>query len=84
MRINYATALYKDPYAPLDDLRKAVTTLEETQQITRRVFGIEHPLTGRVGRVLRGAQAALRARGTPSSGGAEVLQTADDLAACFG
>ena len=29
----------------LEDLREAVTTLEETQRIARRVFGGAHPLT---------------------------------------
>ena len=32
-------ALYQDPRATLDDLREAVTTLEDTERIARRVFG---------------------------------------------
>ena len=37
--------LYKDDGATLDDLREAVTTLEETDRTARRVFGGAHPLT---------------------------------------
>ena len=67
MRSNYARALYKATGATLDDLREAVTTLEETSRITRRVLGGAHPLTGGVGRELLTARAALRARETPNS-----------------
>ena len=45
MRRTYAMALYNDPGATLDDLREAVTTLEDSQRIARRVFGGAHPLT---------------------------------------
>ena len=45
MRWVYAQALYEDPSATLDDLREAVTTLEETARIARRVFGGAHPIT---------------------------------------
>ena len=76
--------LYKDEGATLDDLHKAVTTLEDAAPGARRVLGAAHPLTQSLEDELRKARAALRARGTPSWGGAEVLQTADDLAACFG
>ena len=38
-------ALYKDANATLDDLREAVSTLEDTERIARRVFGGAHPLT---------------------------------------
>ena len=62
MRGNYARALYKDPGATLDDLREAVTTLEDTSRIARRVLGSAHPLTGWIEGRLR---AALRARETP-------------------
>jgi len=40
IRGSYADALYTDPGATLDDLREAVTTLEETTRTARRVFGI--------------------------------------------
>ena len=45
MRLIYARALYKDPGATLDDLREAVTTLEEAERTARRVLGGAHPLT---------------------------------------
>ncbi len=63
----YAATLYKDPGAALDDLREAVTTLEETERTARRVMGGAHPLTTAIERDLRNARAALRARETPSS-----------------
>ena len=49
-----------------DDLREAVTTLEETAGIARRVFGGAHPLTNWIEEELPAARAALRARETPS------------------
>ena len=45
MRWNYAMALYKNEAATLDELREAVTTLEETERSARRVVGSAHPLT---------------------------------------
>ena len=65
MRAIYAQALYQDPAATLDDLREAVTTLEDTDRIARRVLGGEHPLTADVGVTLRDARALLSARETP-------------------
>ena len=59
--------LYKDPATPLDDLREAVTTLEDTERIARRVFGGPHPTTKGIQIALRDARAALRARETPST-----------------
>ena len=43
MRWIYAQALYKDDGATLDDLREAVTTLEEIERTARRVLGSAHP-----------------------------------------
>jgi hypothetical protein len=63
-------ALYKADGATLDDLREAVTTLEETARIARRVFGGAHPFTNQIERDLRVARAVLRARETPSPGAA--------------
>ena len=54
MRSNYARALCKDPAATLDDLREAVTTLEEAAPHARRVLGGAHPTT-------RGIEALLKA-----------------------
>ena len=60
--MNYAVTIYEDPSATLDDLREAVTTLEDTERTTRRVFGISHPTTDMVEHSLQNARAALRAR----------------------
>ena len=56
-----------DAGATLDDLREAVTTLEEIEPTARRVFGGSHPLTLDIEGELRNARAALRARETPPS-----------------
>ena len=68
MRWNYAHSLYEDDSATLDDLRGAVTTLEETERIARRVFGGSYPLAENIEDALRDARAALRARETPQEG----------------
>ena len=70
MRSIYAEALIRDPAATLDDVREAVTMLEDDERIARRVFGSAHPLTKGIESDLRNnARAALRARETPSPGG---------------
>ena len=56
--------LYLDDGATLDDLREAVTTLEDAERIARRVLGRAHPTTARIEDHLRYARAALRARET--------------------
>ena len=61
----YARALYKDPAASLDDLREAVTTLEDAGRIARRVLGGAHPLTVEIGRLLQLARAELRPHKAP-------------------
>ena len=58
----YAKALYRNDSATLDDLREAVTTIEDTERIARRVFGGAHPLTEGAAGELQKARAALRAR----------------------
>ena len=63
MRGLYAQSLYKDTTATLDDLREAVSTLEETMRTARRVMGRAHPLTLAIEHDLRKTRAALRARG---------------------
>ena len=60
----YGGALHKDPSASLDDLREAVTTLEETERVLRRVLGGSHPLTVDIEGELPNARAVLRARDT--------------------
>ena len=62
MRWGYAQSLYKDTGATLDDLRAAVTTLEEIEPIARRVLGGTHPFLVNIERHLRCARATLRAR----------------------
>ena len=62
MRWIYARALCLHDRATLDDLREAVTTLEDVGRIARRVFGGAHPLTVDIERSLRNARAALAAR----------------------
>ena len=64
-RWNYARALYEDPAATLDDLREAVTTLEEIERTARRVLGGAHPLTPAFEAHLKWSRAALAARQTP-------------------
>ena len=64
---SYAKALYSDPAATLEDLREAVTTLEDADRTARRVLGGAHPLTKGMEAELQNAQAALRARETPST-----------------
>ena len=64
MRLNYARP---HPTSTLDDLREAVTTLEDSDRIARRVLGGEHPLAMEIDGFLRKARATLRARETPST-----------------
>jgi len=59
-RTIYARALYEDDGATLDDVRKAVTTLEETERTARRVLGGAHPTTEGIEATLRQARVALR------------------------
>ena len=63
LRGNYAEALCKDPAATLDDLREAVTTLEEIKRTARRVLGGAHPTTtGWIERALQKYREVLAAR----------------------
>ena len=64
LRRNYALALYKGDGATLNDLGKAVTTLEDVERTARRVFGQLHPTTTGIEDKLQDARAALRARET--------------------
>ena len=70
MRRLHARTLYKDDNATLDNLREAVTTLEEIIRNARRVLGGAHPLTMSIEDELQNARAALCARETPSPGSA--------------
>ena len=62
LRTLYAQSLCCDAAATLDDLREAVTTLEETERTARRVLGGAHPLTTVIERALQNARAVLRVR----------------------
>ena len=76
-------ALYRDPDASLDDLHKAVTTLEDTIRTARRVLGGAHPLAKQVEDQLRKSRAALNARETQDAfrtARAELAQERSDLA----
>jgi hypothetical protein len=68
MRWAYARALSEDPAATLDDISEAVTTLEDADQIARRIFGGAHPDVVGIESSLRDARAALHARETPPGG----------------
>ena len=59
---NYAAAVCKDNGTKLGELRGTVTTLEEIEQIARRVFGDAHPLTADVGVTLHSSRVVLRVR----------------------
>ena len=45
---SYGRTLYRDPNATLDDVREAVTTIEDTVRIARRVMGGAHSLTSAI------------------------------------
>ena len=68
IRAMYAQTLYADQAATLEDLRDAVTTLEETARTARRVLGGAYPTVVRMEQALGHARAVLRARETPSPG----------------
>ena len=57
-------ASHENSDATLDDLREAVTTLEEAERTARRVLGGAHPLTMDLTLGLRNAQVVLRAPGS--------------------
>ena len=57
-----AQALYEDPGATLNDLREAVTALEEIERTMRRVFGGAHPVATAIGVHLGKSRATLRER----------------------
>ena len=46
MMWSYAAVLINNPSATLDDIREAVSTLEDAGRIARRVLGGAHPTTG--------------------------------------
>ena len=62
MRSLYAQSLYRDHAATLDDLRKAVETIEETKRTARRLLGGAHPIVAAIEGDLQDARATLQAR----------------------
>ena len=58
MSWHFAMVLYENDRATLDDLREAVTTLEEAERIARRALGVAHPTTTSLENNLRKARAA--------------------------
>jgi len=62
LRWHYARALYENTSATLDDLRDAVTTLEDTDRTARQVLGGTHPTTMGIECGLREARDALAVR----------------------
>ena len=73
IRLGYAQTLYGDPGATLDDLREAVTTLEETERVARRVLGGAHPLTMEIECAGWRAGARLHARENPNDDGGYII-----------
>ena len=65
MRCNYAISLNGPDGATLDDLREAVTTLEEIKRTARRVLGGAHPLVEAFEVALRCARATCDTHNTP-------------------
>ena len=55
-------------HSMVDDLREAVTTLEDAARIARRVFGGTHPLTSGFESDAQRARGVLRTRETPPMG----------------
>ena len=70
LRKTHAQALCMDAGSTLDDLRDAVSTLEDAERIARRVLGAAHPITLKIEHALPEARATLGARETPSPGSA--------------
>ena len=67
MRMSYAMVILDDDGAKLDDIREAVTTIEDVERTARRVFGGAHPFVRKIEADLRRARAVLRARETQRS-----------------
>ena len=69
MRWNYARALNNDPDATLDDVREAVTTLQDAGRTARQVLGGANPTTVDIEGALQIAQTHLSARESQSAAG---------------
>jgi hypothetical protein len=64
-KTRYCDATCQDPAATPDDLREAVTTLEDVLPTARRVLGGAHPDVAVFEKSMQNARAALAARETP-------------------
>ena len=64
MQLNCAQSLYLDADATLDDLREAVTTLEDTERTARRVGASTRQQTGLSNRCDEREQSSPRANST--------------------
>jgi hypothetical protein len=76
MRWNYAVALLRADGGTLDDLREALTTLEDAARIARRVLGGAHPITGGIEAALQFTRATLRAHEEAASGDVSAIRKA--------
>ena len=65
IRWMYARALYQDPAATRNDVREAVTMLEDLERTVRRVLGGANPATEGIEGSLREARAALYSSEAP-------------------
>ena len=66
----------RDPATSLNDLREAMSKLEEMARTARRVLGGAHPDVVGIEKSLRSARAALGARETPEKLAQDAFRTA--------
>ena len=76
MRWRYAEALCWDTAATLDDVREAITTLEDTERTARRVLGGANPFVGMVEGTLRVSREMLSACESACDTGSESISEA--------
>ena len=79
----YAETLYNNVNAgasrrPLDDLREAVTTLEEIEPIGRRVFGGAHPFVIDIDHALEQSRAVAAVHEAATNGDISAIQAGLD------
>jgi len=79
LRLNYAHALYRDPGATLENIRAAGIMFEDIEGIARRVYGVTHPLIGRIEHYLRNVRRYLRTREEAAPG--DVSSVCEGMAA---
>ena len=73
-----STDLASSKRPTVNDLREAVTTLEDTAPTARRVFGSAHPDVVGIETALRKARAVLRTREAQDTFGAARVQLAQE------